>query len=165
MKNLNSIMRENCEEFISLSLTTRNSKRPSRVLARNWTNLWLPLCLAKISKNNQNCGNGESNKVISKFVCISEASESTRLRNGRIFTESSWRYIAGKGDNSLQHYKLVHKFILMPQALKIPAAEAAVDKDWENWRNFRRGTWRKSEVRKRWSMKQGRRALQFILHH
>ena len=82
VKNLNSIMRENCEEFISLSLTTRNSKRPSRVLARNWTNLWLPLCLAKISKNNQNCGNGESNKVISKFMCISEASESTRLRMG-----------------------------------------------------------------------------------
>ena len=35
----------------------------------------------------------------------------------------------------------------------------------KNWRKFRRGTWRKSKVRKRWSMKQGRRALQFILHH
>ena len=33
------------------------------------------------------------------------------------------------------------------------------------WRKFRRGTWRKSEVRNRWSMKQGRLALQFILHH
>ena len=30
-------------------------------------------------------------------------------------------------DNSLQHYNLVHKFILMPQAMKIPAAKAAVD--------------------------------------
>ena len=35
----------------------------------------------------------------------------------------------------------------------------------KNWRKFRRGTWRKSKVRIRWSMKQGRRALQFILHH
>ena len=35
----------------------------------------------------------------------------------------------------------------------------------KNWRKFRRGTWQKSEVRKMWSMKQGRRALQFILHH
>ena len=35
------------------------------------------------------------------------------------------------GDNSLQHYNLVHKFIPMPQAMKIPAAEAAVDKEWE----------------------------------
>ena len=40
-------------------------------------------------------------------------------------------HIAGKGDNSLQHYKLVHKFIPMPQAMKIPAAKAAVDKEWE----------------------------------
>ena len=28
----------------------------------------------------------------------------------------------------------------------------------KNWKRFRRGTWRKSEVRKRWSMKLGRRA-------
>ena len=40
-------------------------------------------------------------------------------------------HIAGKGDNSLQHYNLVHKFILMPQAMKIPAAKAAVDKECE----------------------------------
>ena len=33
--------------------------------------------------------------------------------------------------NSLQHYNLVHKFIPMPQAMKIPAAKAAVDKKWE----------------------------------
>ena len=40
-------------------------------------------------------------------------------------------HIAGKGENSLQHYNLVHKFIPMPQAMKIPAAKAAVDKEWE----------------------------------
>ena len=34
-------------------------------------------------------------------------------------------------ENSLQHYNLVHKLILMPQAMKIPAAKAAVDKEWE----------------------------------
>ena len=37
-------------------------------------------------------------------------------------------HIAGKGENSLQHYNLAHKFIPMPQAMKIPAAKAAVDK-------------------------------------
>ena len=41
-------------------------------------------------------------------------------------------HIAGKGNNSLQHYNLVHKFIPMPQELKISAANAAVDKEWEN---------------------------------
>ena len=40
-------------------------------------------------------------------------------------------HIAGKGENSLQHYNLVHKFIPMLQAMKIPAAKAAVDKEWE----------------------------------
>ena len=36
-----------------------------------------------------------------------------------------------KVKNSLQHCNLVHKFIPMPQAMKIPAAKAAVDKEWE----------------------------------
>ena len=39
--------------------------------------------------------------------------------------------LQGKGDNSLQHYNLVHKFILMLQVMKIPAAKTAVDKEWE----------------------------------
>ena len=36
-------------------------------------------------------------------------------------------HIAGKGENSLQQYNLVHKFIPMSQAMKILAAKAAVD--------------------------------------
>ena len=40
-------------------------------------------------------------------------------------------HIAGRGDNSLQHYNLVDKFLPMPQAMKIPAAKEAVDKEWE----------------------------------
>ena len=37
-------------------------------------------------------------------------------------------HISAKGMNSLNHYNLVHKFIPMPQALKIPDAQAAVEK-------------------------------------
>ena len=40
-------------------------------------------------------------------------------------------HIAVKGEKSLQHYNLVHKFIPMPQAMKIPAAKEAADKEWE----------------------------------
>ena len=40
-------------------------------------------------------------------------------------------HIAGKGENSSQHYNLVHKFIPVPQILKILATKAAVDKEWE----------------------------------
>ena len=70
-------------------------------------------------------------KIKSKFACILEASESTRLRMGESLPNHHEDHIAGKGHNSLQHYNLVHKFIPMPQAMKIPAAKAAVDKEWE----------------------------------
>ena len=38
-------------------------------------------------------------------------------------------HIAGKGMNSLSNYNLVHKFIPLPQAMEIPDAKAAVDKE------------------------------------
>ena len=42
-----------------------------------------PAMPCKISKNNQNCGNGnKSNKNKSNLACILEASESTRMRMG-----------------------------------------------------------------------------------
>ena len=70
-------------------------------------------------------------KIKSKLACVLEASESTRLRMGESSPNHHEDHIAGKGDNSLQHYNSVHKFISMPQAMKIPAAKAAVDKEWE----------------------------------
>ena len=78
-------------------------------------------------------------KLKTKLACILEADESTRLRMGNSLPNHHEDHIAGKGDNSLQHYNLVRKFILMPQAMKIPAAKAAVDKEWEKLENFRRG--------------------------
>ena len=50
MKNLNSTMHENYEEFISLTLRTRNSRRPSRMLARNWKHQCLLPCLARSAR-------------------------------------------------------------------------------------------------------------------
>ena len=78
-------------------------------------------------------GYGESRRLKgnckSKFACIVEAGESTRLRmEGNLHTQKKHEnHIAGKGSNSLQHHSLVHYFIPMPQAMKIPAAKAAVD--------------------------------------
>ena len=69
-----------------------------------------------------------------------EACESTRLCMGEPLPNHHEDHIAGKGNNSLQHYNLLHKFIPMPQARKIPAAKAAVDKEWEKWRKNLRGT-------------------------
>ena len=54
-------------------------------------------------------------------------------------------HVAGKGENSLQHYNLVHKFIPMPQAMKIPAAKAAVVKECEKLRKI--SAWNLTKVR------------------
>ena len=88
----------------------------------------------------KSCGSGGSNKIETKLACILEASESTRLRMRESLLNHHEDHIAGKGDNSLQHYKLFHKFIPMPQTLKIPQQQK---QQWirngKNWRKFRRG--------------------------
>ena len=48
-------------------------------------------------------------------------------------------------DNSLQHYNLVLKFIPMSQAMKNPAAMAAVDKEWEKLEHI--SAWNLTKVR------------------
>ena len=53
------------------------------------------------------------------------------MRLGNSIPHHHEDHIAGKGENSLQHYNLVHKFIPLPQAMRIPAAKEAVDKEWE----------------------------------
>ena len=91
-------------------------------------------------KNNKNCGSGASNKIKTKLACILEATESTRLRMGESLPTHHEDHIAGKGDNSLQHYNLVHKLIPMPQAMTIP-----VDKEWEKLEKI--SAWNLTKVR------------------
>ena len=57
------------------------------------------------------------------YSCIVESHESTRQR-----AESSQ---SKKGCTSMTHYNWVHKVVPMPQAMKIPDAMAAVDKEWK----------------------------------
>ena len=87
-----------------------------------------PAMPCKIAKN---CGNGASNKIKTKLACVLEAAESTRTSVGNSIPHHHEDHIAGKGENSLQHHNLVHKFVPVPQSVKIPAAKAAVDKEWE----------------------------------
>ena len=92
----------------------------------------VPAMLCKTSKDSQHGATRvKFNEMNSKLACIVEASDSTRVRMGESLPNHHEDHIAGRGDNSLQHYNLVHKFIPMPQAMKIPAAKAAVDKEWE----------------------------------
>ena len=89
------------------------------------------VALAMPCKFMKNCGSGASNKIKTKLAWILEADESTRMRMVNSEPSNHEDHIAGKGDNSLQHYNVFHKFIPIPQAMNIPSAEAAVDKEWE----------------------------------
>ena len=66
-----------------------------------------------------------------KYACIVQADVSRRKRLGGTLHKDHEDHIAGKGTNSLIHYNLMHRFILVPQAMKIPEAKAAEDKEWE----------------------------------
>ena len=102
-----------------------------------------PAMPCKIMKN---CGSDGSNKIKkTKLACILEADGSTRMRMGNSMAHYHQDHIAGKGENSLQDYNLVHKFIPMPQAMKIPAAKAAVDKEWEKLEKI--SAWNLTKVR------------------
>ena len=71
-------------------------------------------------------------------------------------------HIAGKGDNSLQHYNLVHKFIPVPQAMKMPAAKAAVDKEWEKLEKI--PAWNLTKVRSKSEVTDGARTKGAKVH-
>ena len=82
-----------------------------------------PAMPCKIMK--KNCGSDGSNTVKTKLACILEADESTRLRMGNSVPNYHEDHIAGKGENSLLHYNLVHKFIPMPQAYEDSGSESS----------------------------------------
>ena len=87
----------------------------------------MPCKTSKKSKHGET--RGTTNDFKSQFACILGASESTRLRLEESLPNYHEDFFAGKADTSLQHYNLVHKFIPMPQAMKIPAAKAVADKE------------------------------------
>ena len=105
--------------------------------------LEIPMPAAMPCKTTVNC-RGESCRSIWKhkteYACIVEADESMRIRMEGSHHKNHEDHIAGTGVNSLSHFNLVHKFIPMPQAMKIPDAKAAVEKEWGNWRKYRHGS-------------------------
>ena len=86
-------------------------------------------CKLKTFRYKETCG--ESNNRKSKHACIVEPHEATRRRLERTLPKDHEDHIFGKRFNSLSHHTLVRKFILMPQAVKILGAKAAVDEEWE----------------------------------
>ena len=93
--------------------------------------LKIPMPAAMPCKTRFNCC-GETCRNIgkhkTKYACIVDADESMRKRLEGVPHRYHEDHISARGTKSLSHYNLVHKFIPMPQALKIPDAKAAVEK-------------------------------------
>ena len=131
MKNRNSIMPEDYEEFF-IDPEDKEFKETTKNARKKLETPMAPAVPCKTSKKSKHGKTrGKANELKSKLASILEASESTRMRMEESLPKYHEDHIAGRGDNSLQHYNLVHKFIPMPQSMKIPAAKAAVDKEWK----------------------------------
>ena len=124
-------MQEDYKESISLTLRTWSTRKSLKTQEENWKHQWLQPCLARLARKTsmERPVARPINDFKSKFACILEAGESTRMRMKESPPKYHEDHIAGKGDNSRQHYNMVQQFIPMPQAMKIPAAKAAVDKE------------------------------------
>ena len=87
-----------------------------------------------------------------KFGNIVESHESTRPRAEISQPKHHQYHIAGRGYSSLNHYNVLHKFISVPKAIKIPEAKAAVDREWK-----------KLETTQAWKLEKVRSTTEVIL--
>ena len=88
----------------------------------------------------------ESNNIPnSKYACIVKARECARKRLERTPSKDHEDHTAEKGFNSLSHTDPARKFVPMHQAMKIPDAKAAVDKEWEKLEKS--PSWQMTEVK------------------
>ena len=90
-------MLEDYEEFISLTLRTKSSKKPLGMLERNWKHQWLPQYFKTCKKSKNGETRNKTNDFKSKFACFLEASEPTRLRMEESLPNYHEDHIAGKG--------------------------------------------------------------------
>ena len=86
-----------------------------------------PNGITKVFAKSEIASEKTPNKI---YGCIGESHESTRHRVESSQPKNHEDHIASKECTSMSHYNLVHKFIPMAQAMKIPDAKAAVDKEW-----------------------------------
>ena len=122
-RSQNSTMLDDWEEFTSLILMIKITKKHSKIARIKWER---PMAAAVLCKRKAQNWHHENGCIAGN--CISK--ESTRQRVESSVPTKHEEHIAGKGCTSMSHYNLVHTFIPLPQAIKIPDAKVAVDKEW-----------------------------------
>ena len=161
-RNQNSIMLGDCEEFASKIQRTKIFKKPLKTRKESWKFRWKRQCKISRVTHRKSCGPAESR---TRFACIVEANESTRSRFEEMLPREHEDHIAGRGINSLYHNKPVHKFFFSQKQWRFLKHKQQWTKIGKYLRKLRPGNWPKLELRKKWSMKQGKRAEQFPLLH
>ena len=130
-RNQSSIMLEDCVASYSLNLMMKTIMKNAR------RKLEVPMTAAMPCKIPIK-SSGETHRNIGKrkrkYACCCCREYTTHQD-----------HITEKGMNSIIHYSLVYKFIPMPQAMKIPAAKAAVDKEWDQLEKI--PAWQLTKVR------------------
>ena len=159
-------MPENYEEFISLTLRTWSSKKPLRMLARNWKHQCFPLCFArcarKVRKKRPVARPMISNQNLRVFWKPVNPQDCVCQNLCQIIMRTILQ------EDGTIHYNITiwYKFLfLCLKQWRYPQQMQQWIKNGRNLKRFRRGTWQKSKVNQRWSIKQGRRAQKFILPH
>ena len=120
---------ENARKFRGIYFIDLEDKECKETIKNARKKLETSVAPAMPCKIMKNCGCGGSNKIKTKLACILEADESTRLRMRNSVPNHQEDHIAGKEDYSIIIW--FTNLCPMPQAMKIPAGKAAVDKEWE----------------------------------
>ena len=111
----------------------KNARRTGKTCG---SNLWLQPCRAKdypIAPRKWLQSRKSHPRRIPKQwkSCTVESHEPTWQRAESLQSKNHEHHIAGKGFTLMSHYNSVHKFIPIPQAMKVPDAKAAVDRWWK----------------------------------
>ena len=122
---------DNARQLRGIFFTEPDDEELKHTMKNARRKLEIPMPAAIPCKTQVNC-RGEACRRIARhktnYACIVDADESMRKRLERVPQRYHEGHIAAKRINSLSLYNLVHKFIPMPQASKIPDAKVAVDK-------------------------------------
>ena len=113
----------------------------------------------------KSCGSGASNII--ETTCVHSGSEWIHKNAyGNSIPQNHEDHIAGKGWKFITALQLGSQIYSYASSSENSCSESSGGQGMGKiGHNFGVGTWQKSEVRKRWSMKQGRRAQKFISPH
>ena len=115
-----------------MTMKTWRSRKSSKMQGENWKHQWLPLCLARHSRKAR-MGRPVARLMISS---LNVRASWKPVNPQECVCQNLYQIIMRtiSQEEGTIHYSITiwhTKFIPMPQAMKIPAAKAAVDKEWE----------------------------------